>query len=650
MARLSFVFSVFLVVSVLSGTTAMAAPPPVEAFGKREAISDVIMSPGGTHFAALQWVKGKEVLAVYNPFAANPADKLKMISLHTTRKVVEKVETIFWLNDETIGLVYEWEGRTYDGPLPLLQTRLVAAKVDLSDTWQIPQQVKNAKYEGQFQHQILDYLDDDPEHILMVLDQEGYGRTLNVYKVGIRKGGVQNVTNGKFQVSNYLADQQGRPRIRWSFNSQKAKIEHKKIGRNSWNVLLEEDRGVPFDFWPEEFQSNPDILLVSKGGATGFEEIHEFNLKTKQMGERVFAHAKSDILSVKTDRYSNAVTGFEYAVDSYRTHYTDPELAGVQKAINQALPRTQNTITSYDRNRNRFIILASGPSDPGTYFLFLKDKGRLMKIGGRNAAKLDPASLGTMKAISYTARDGTKIPGYLTTPATGSAPYPLIVMPHGGPVARDYLGWDYHVQFLASRGYAVLQPNFRGSSGFGFDFQKAGYQQWGLLMQDDVTDGAKAMVEQGIADPERMCIVGLSYGGYAALMGAAVTPDLFQCAVSFAGVTDIAGFIADKARFKFATDNWPHVGTRRDRDNKLRDTSPINNIEAIKIPILLVHGDKDLSVDVKHSKRMASALKRGKKKYKLVILRNGNHYLEIEEHRLRFLRELESFLAENIGR
>lgn len=648
MARLSFVFSVFLVVSGLSATTALAAPPPVEAFGKREAISDVIMSPGGTHFAALQWVKGKEVLAVYNPFATDPADKLRMISLHTTRIVEERIEDIFWLNDETIGLVYQWEGLR--ASTPVAETRLIAAKVDLSDTWQVPRPSKGANVHGQIQHRILDYLDDDPEHILMELDVEGYGAELNVYKVNIARGSVQRVTKGGARVYGYLADQNGEPRLRWSYSKQKAQVHHREPGSLNWSLVFETGRGELFDLRPISFDSNPNHLFVSHTTDSGFSEVLSYDLETRSVIGPAFSVPGHDVKWLSTDRYTGAVTGFAWAEHYNKEHYIDPDLQQVQKSIDQALSRTRNVITSYDRKRSRFIILASSPSDPGTYFLYLRDQGKISRIGSRGPMRINPAEVGTMKPVTYTARDGTEIPAYLTTPNGKSGPFPLVVMPHGGPTSRTYMTWDYEVQFLASRGYAVLQPNFRGSSGYGRNFQEAGYGQWGMLMQDDVTDGAKAMIERGVADPNRMCIVGSSYGGYAALMGAVVTPDLFKCASSFAGVTDIIKLIKQGERYKFATSNPPNVGSRKDDRDQLRETSPIKNIDAISIPILLMHGDKDLSVNVSQSKRMASALKRAGKPQKLVIFKKGNHHLQLEEHRLRYLKELEAFLAQHIGK
>lgn len=633
---------------MVSAVSSAAAPPPVEAFGKRPLISDVSMSPDGTHFAALQWLGGKKHLVVFNMFPKSPSDRIRKMSLDIEGGVEEKVENLSWLNDETLGLVYKYEGLIMG--TPVLKTRLIAVTRDLGKMWQIPHAVKNATIQTQFQHRIVDYIDDDPEYILMPFDRDGNGWKLNVYRIKIATGEISmTITKGDHKVSSYLADQQGLVRLRRSYERDGALVEHRVPGKSGWEVLFKANEDRELELWPVAFAADPDRLYVGHTSDNGFDEILEYDVVSKSNVRTTFALPDADVDWAVTDRYTRQVVGFYYARDYTRMHYTDPELHNLQAVIDRLLPGTQNWITSYDRKRSIFIVGAVNPKTRGTYYIYLRNQNQIVKLLESDAISVDPAELGDMKRIDYTARDGTSIPAYLTIPPRGQAPWPFIVMPHGGPTSRDTLSYNHWVQFLASRGYAVLQPQFRGSTGFGDAFMRAGFKQWGLLMQDDVTDGANAMINQGIADPERMCIVGGSYGGYAALMGAVVTPDLFQCAVSFAGVSDIDKVIAQGKRYKFATMNPPNTGSRRDDRDQLRDTSPLNNIDAIKIPILLVHGDRDLSVDILQSKWMAKALKKAGKPHKFVILKEGNHHLELERHRLRFLKELEVFLDKYIG-
>ncbi len=227
-------------------------------------------------------------------------------------------------------------------------------------------------------------------------------------------------------------------------------------------------------------------------------------------------------------------------------------------------------------------------------------------------------------------------------------------MPHGGPDARDVVGFDWWAQFLANRGYAVLQPNYRGSKGYGRKFTEAGLQQWGLKMQDDISDGVKKLIADGIADPKRICIVGASYGGYAALAGATFTPDLYACAMSFAGVSDLNDFMftqrSDTGKDSQGTSFWKsRVGSDWDNSDKLKATSPALHAAQVKCPILLMHGKGDTTVRIKQSMIEYEALKDAGKDVRFIRFDGEDHYLNFADTRIRMLKELEAFLKKNIG-
>jgi dipeptidyl aminopeptidase/acylaminoacyl peptidase len=260
-----------------------------------------------------------------------------------------------------------------------------------------------------------------------------------------------------------------------------------------------------------------------------------------------------------------------------------------------------------------------------------------------------------MKPYPYKARDGLEIPAYLTLPP-GRAPknLPAVVYPHGGPDERDAIGFDYWAQFMANRGYAVLQPNFRGSSGYGAKFTEAGLRQWGLKMQDDISDGVKKLIADGIVDPKRVCIVGASYGGYAALAGATFTPDLYACAVSFAGISDLPKMLhsnraqvnSDAKEISF----WEsRIGSTDENWDQLAATSPARHADQVKCPVLLLHGDGDTNVPIEQSEIEEAALKSAGKNVQFVRLEGDDHYSKLGATRVRTLKEIESFLASNIG-
>jgi dipeptidyl aminopeptidase/acylaminoacyl peptidase len=262
--------------------------------------------------------------------------------------------------------------------------------------------------------------------------------------------------------------------------------------------------------------------------------------------------------------------------------------------------------------------------------------------------------LGDMLVIKYKARDGTKITGYLTMPpGKGDKNLPLVVMPHGGPELRDFVSFDPWAQMLANRGYAVLQPNFRGSGGYGKSFTEAGHRQWGRLMQDDITDGVKALIKDGTADANRICIVGASYGGYAALAGGAYTPELYKCVMSIAGISDVAAMMAheknmqDDELYTYWT-NW--VGDPKVDLQQIKAISPINSVSKFTAPVLLMHGERDDNVTPGQSMTMSQALKKAGKKSELILVENEGHSFFLDKNRLMLLKEMERFVGQNIGK
>jgi dipeptidyl aminopeptidase/acylaminoacyl peptidase len=252
------------------------------------------------------------------------------------------------------------------------------------------------------------------------------------------------------------------------------------------------------------------------------------------------------------------------------------------------------------------------------------------------------ATLAPMTPVRVPLAGGLSMHGYLTLPpGRAGRNLPAVMLPHGGPYSRDGWGYDPLVQLLASRGYAVLQVNYRGSTGYGTDWLAAGFQGWGTVMHDDITTAARWLAAEGIADPRRMCIVGWSYGGYAALIGAVKEPDLYRCAVSIAGVSDLAAIANEDSRFyggRAATVN--STGAQ-----DLEALSPRRHVARIKAPILLVHGHADIQVVADHSKKMADALQRAGKPHDLLLIQNGDHSLRTPAMRLVLYEKLAAFLS-----
>jgi len=359
-----------------------------------------------------------------------------------------------------------------------------------------------------------------------------------------------------------------------------------------------------------------------------------------------------DVSAAIRDPDSGTVVGFESGGLEPRQHWLDPGRAAQQRTLAKAFPGREVRVTDRSSDGQRVLLVAESRSHPPVYYLVDFDKGRADTVGELFPG-LTGATLGESRAISYHARDGASIPTYLTLPPGREAKdLPLVVLPHGGPEARDTSGFDWLAQFLATRGYAVLQPQFRGSTGFGSAHRLAGYGEWGGRMQDDLSDGVRHLVATGLVDPLRVCIAGASYGGYAALAGAAFTPDLYACAVSVNGVSDLPSMIGDLLRRgDEASDDvayWKdHIGPST--DPRVAARSPARAAASIRAPVLLMHGADDTVVPPSQSQLMAKALDAAGKPHRHLVLPGEDHWLSSGATRTRALEEMASFLAQHLA-
>jgi dipeptidyl aminopeptidase/acylaminoacyl peptidase len=321
----------------------------------------------------------------------------------------------------------------------------------------------------------------------------------------------------------------------------------------------------------------------------------------------------------------------------------------LQAKLDKALPNTVNLPVDWSDDEKRVLVWSGGASDPGRYYLLDRSTSQMHAVVDPYP-QVDPAKLSPVKSVRYRARDGLQIPAYLTLPIGRDAKsLPLIVMPHGGPFDRDHWEYDPIVQFLASRGYAVLQPEFRGSTGYGKDFVSKGYGEWGRKMQDDLDDGVDWLAKTGQIDPRRVCMVGGSYGGYAALWAAVRNPDRYRCAASMAGVSDVPALLRSSRDIFSATRYYREWRTQVGGEGKadLGAVSPINFANRIRVPVLIAHGEEDARVPVKQSRAMVDALAKAHADVTSVFYKDSGHGFDSSEDLDDWLRRLEAFLAKH---
>ena len=371
--------------------------------------------------------------------------------------------------------------------------------------------------------------------------------------------------------------------------------------------------------------------------------LRTYDLITRELGEPIYGGDGIEAVTVlqasNPDDFGKVIGFRGYAEQPVR-EYTDPKWAAIQQRLDEALPADQqHRIWDMSDDLTIMVVRSSGPREASTWNLLVN--GEQLVPLGRSYPFLEPDKLADMEFVTYEARDGLEIPAFLTRPPEGNEPYPTVVMPHGGPWARDFLGWDRWAQFLANRGYAVLQPQYRGSDGWGQTLWRAGDKEWGQKMQDDKDDGALWLVEQGIADAERIAIFGYSYGGFAAMAASVRTDSPYQCAIAGAGLSELRSF--DKVTFEN-----PFI--RQYQNPTIDGMSPLDHVEDAEIPIYIFHGERDQRVPIVQSEKFVRALQRAGKDVKyqeIVDLWHSNPWWP--QHHLAMLSSLEDYLAHECG-
>jgi len=486
----------------------------------------------------------------------------------------------------------------------------------------------------------------------------------NVAKVDTRTGRSSRVVVNPGDVAYWLADGSGFVCIGVQQSKGLNRIIHRQSEADSWLPLPELDyngrRTVPLGV-----SGDGHTLYLSRITPAGTWGVYAYDLVKKQVGDLILGHELYDIIppnwNLGYDNFSlqslvmspdkQELLGIRYVTDLPHVLWLAPNMADAQAALDQSLPNVVNTITSMSDDRQKFLVLSWAANDPGTYYILDLKKKSLKPFLAR-APWIKPAQMAKVIPISYKARDGLLIHGYLTIPP-GREPehLPLVVYPHGGPWARDAWEFDGTAQFLANRGYAVLQVNYRGSVGFGDAFYKKGIRKVGHEIQNDIEDGARWAIANGITAPKRMAIMGGSYGGYSALMGLIQTPDLYTCGVSLAGVTDWGALIErNRAMFPIAAGIQAHlVGDPAKQAADLRDVSPIAHVGRIQVPVLIVHGKDDQNVPYAQATALVAELEKEKKPYEFMARANELHGFRNARNQAEYFRRVEAFLAKYLS-
>jgi len=454
----------------------------------------------------------------------------------------------------------------------------------------------------------------------------------------------------------WVFDRKGELRVVATDEGERSRVLTRDIATNQWEVAGEWATYGSAERFSPSFIDADDTLYVESDKGSNTLAVWRYDLGKRQMAPAPFLQSKRYDLDPDYVVTDGRLAGLRYEADAEVTAWLDPKYEALQAKVDKHLPSTVNRITMAARGDGHFVVVhAYSDRLPGMWLLYDVQADKLSMLGNA-LPDIDFRKMSTMEPVRYAARDGLEIPAYLTLPRVKERKnLPLVLYVHGGPWVRGReWGWSPDVQFLAARGYAVLEPAFRGSTGYGTKLHEAGLKQWGLAMQDDLADAVRWAVAQGIADPKRVCIAGASYGGYAVLMGLARDPDLYRCGFEWVGVTDISLMYTNE--WSDMTDNWKHYGMPVMIGDPVKDaaqlkaTSPIENAGKIHAPMLLAYGGEDRRVPLEHGEKFRAALgKQSDAKLEWVVYDKEGHGWRNRDTNVDFWSRVAKFLDANIG-
>jgi dipeptidyl aminopeptidase/acylaminoacyl peptidase len=642
-----------LALGVLLGLSARAsAPPSIEDFASRQSIENVSISPDGRYLALIRAQNGKALVVVSDRNLGKD---------QTMQTVLAEPEhfRISWCRWATnTRLLCGFRAMTKEMYVYSV-TRLVAVDADGKNVRVLIQNSREAQ--GQFQDRIINWNPGPPNTVLIEADEglsaeqlaggvQVYGNVGThalpaVFELNVMSGMLNLRQHARDPIRHWITDKHGDVRLGWGFSGVTISYWARLEGEPNWRRLNKFEvfsRQSHFDL--TAISAEDPNLAYAIGPYEGRNAIWLIDLTDKEEPKLIFSHPLVDVGGAVLTRDGRLV-GVRYDDGYPLMYYADDAARQSMEGINKLTPGRFNTIHGATVDDRVLVIQSSGDVEASRFLLFDRQAHQLTQFGAAYPNR-DSTTLGSMRPISYPARDGTPIPSYLSVPPGAPATHlPLIVMPHGGPIARDTWGYFFLRQFLVSRGYAVLQMNFRGSSGYGNDWFFAAHQDWGGLTYDDVVDGARWAIAQGIADPQRVCIVGWSFGGYLALLGAQRDPSLFQCSVDIAGVSDLGLLIDEGYHWLNSETIKRQIGLDRE---KLKHDSPHLHAAEFKVPLLMLQGDMDAQVPFEQSVVMDQALTRAHIAHRFVAVPGADHQFSEVKDRALLLKETEDFLREHL--
>lgn len=622
---------------------AWANPIPVSDFYKRPPMTGFQLSPNGKYLAAVVPIGQRRNVAVI--------DLETRKAWPVTSITKQDIGGFVWASDDRLLFFLDNEGNESRG--------IFAVDRDGKNPKMLIEPPESQIRSGRFEvlgADIVSLMENDPERVLISVSrvqEEGIVQdieTLNIY-TGKRLRKIKNP--GK--ITNWLADRNGEV------------IGAVRVDGVETSFLFRDGESKEFEEWSRSRTGQPSwspayisqdrqkwyvsSRLDAAGNPRDKAAIFRFDPKTRKIGELVYEHPDVDVSGVIGSRITDDMVGVSYSAEKPQQLMFDSRLKDLQNILKARFTNQQVFLSSASRDEQKMIFAVTSSTNPGRFFLFDRSKNAFEELASVLPWLKEP-QLSPMKPLKIAARDGLMLPSYLTIPRESNGKnLPLVLMPHGGPRARDFYGFDPLVQIMANRGYAVLQVNFRGSLGYGLAFDKAGWREWGGAMQQDLIDALKWTIAEGIADPQRICIFGASYGGYATMMGLVQNPELFKCGINYVGVTDLPLLLRTipRAWEPLREDIKLQIGEGKSDLAELEARSPTRFADRIKAPVLMAYGARDPRVVLEHARMMERELKKNAVPYELIVKKDEGHGYAKFDNQVEFGEKVAAFLDKYIG-
>ena len=639
----------FLLGIFLYSTTAFASPSniPVEDFFKNPDFSGLSLSPDAKDMAVISTVNGMRNIVL-----------LDVATLRNARPLTGfsdlNVGGFFWANDNTIVF-------TLDASAGQEAFSIFSVTTDTKKP--VVREIVGATFgsSGVRSASVVNRLPDDPDHIIVQYNGRN-ARYPDLFKVPVKsRWSSKRSKNPKMKllaknpgnVQGWLVDNDGYVRGAYTLEGLEGKFLYKDQGEKKFRTMQEFnvlDEGMT----PLGFDFDNQTLYVSSNIGRDTSAIYKYDIKNNKLGDLVYGVDHVDMGGLMFSRKRNKLLGVTYFDDYPRRVYFDDEEKAMMSALEQAFPDKVVSLSSRSEDEMINVVRVWSDTDPGQYYLYNRQNNQMRWLLPSNS-RLKPELMSPMKPFAFESRDGLTIPGYITIPKDSDGKnLPLIVNPHGGPFGvRDSWGFNSEHQFFASRGWATVQVNYRGSGGYGRKFEHAGYGgKWGAEMQHDITDAVNYLIKEGIVDKDRVCIYGASYGGYATMAGLTFTPDMYQCGINYVGVTDV-GMLFDTMpkAWEPAKDVMKvQIGDPEDKELMSR-MSPLDHVDKIKAPLMIVHGARDPRVVDDHALELREKLEaRGitLSDDEWIMKRDEGHGFRKEENRIELYQKMEKFLKKHL--